>query len=141
MASTSAGAPALNYGDVNTVTSSPGEVKGLISSPEKISKEKKEIIESYNAIMKNKYQNQNYFMNYKGDIKINSSLGNLNGNNTFNIGRKNKNFFKDKSFNENEINIMNNNKNDNSSIKINSKIFDKSTEKDIIKDDFKSELS
>ena len=108
----------------------------LISSPEKISKEKKEIIESYNAIMKNKnkkkYQNQNYFMNYKGDIKINSSLGNLNGNNTFNIGRKNKNFFKDKSFNENEINIMNNNKNDNSSIKINSKIFDKSTEKDII---------
>ena len=30
LASPSAGAPALNYGDVNTVTSSPGEVKGLI---------------------------------------------------------------------------------------------------------------
>ena len=30
LASTSAGAPALNYGDVNTVTTSPGEVKGLI---------------------------------------------------------------------------------------------------------------
>ena len=26
----SAGAPALKYGDVNTVTPSPGEVKGLI---------------------------------------------------------------------------------------------------------------
>ena len=26
----SAGAPALKYGDVNTETSSPGEVKGLI---------------------------------------------------------------------------------------------------------------
>ena len=30
MASPSAGAPALNYGDVNTQTTSPGEVKGLI---------------------------------------------------------------------------------------------------------------
>ena len=30
MASPSRGAPALNYGDVNTVTPSPGEVKGLI---------------------------------------------------------------------------------------------------------------
>ena len=30
LASPSAGAPALNYGDVNTVTPSPGEVKGLI---------------------------------------------------------------------------------------------------------------
>ena len=29
MASPSAGVPALKYGDVNTVTSSPGEVKGL----------------------------------------------------------------------------------------------------------------
>ena len=29
-ASPSAGAPALKYGDVNTVTPSPGEVKGLI---------------------------------------------------------------------------------------------------------------
>ena len=29
MASPSAGAPALNYGDVNTETTSPGEVKGL----------------------------------------------------------------------------------------------------------------
>ena len=29
LASPSAGAPALNYGDVNTVTSSRGEVKGL----------------------------------------------------------------------------------------------------------------
>ena len=30
LASTSAGAPALKYGDVNTETTSPGEVKGLI---------------------------------------------------------------------------------------------------------------
>ena len=30
MASPSAGAPALKYGDVNAVTPSPGEVKGLI---------------------------------------------------------------------------------------------------------------
>ena len=29
LASTSAGAPALKYGDVNIVTPSPGEVKGL----------------------------------------------------------------------------------------------------------------
>ena len=31
LASPSAGAPALKYGDVNTETTSPGEVKGLIS--------------------------------------------------------------------------------------------------------------
>ena len=31
LASPSAGAPALKYGDVNTVTPSPGEVKGLIT--------------------------------------------------------------------------------------------------------------
>ena len=30
MASSSAGAPALKYGDVNTVTPSPGEAKALI---------------------------------------------------------------------------------------------------------------
>ena len=30
LASPSAGAPTLKYGDVNTVTPSPGEVKGLI---------------------------------------------------------------------------------------------------------------
>ena len=30
MASPSVGAPALKYGDVNTETTSPGEVKGLI---------------------------------------------------------------------------------------------------------------
>ena len=30
LASPSAGAPALKYGDVNTVSSSPGEVKELI---------------------------------------------------------------------------------------------------------------
>ena len=29
LASSCAGAPALKYGDVNTVTPSPGEVKGL----------------------------------------------------------------------------------------------------------------
>jgi len=29
LASPSAGAPALNYGDVNTETTSPGEAKGL----------------------------------------------------------------------------------------------------------------
>ena len=32
MASPSAGAPALKYWDVNTVTPSPGEVKGLIKN-------------------------------------------------------------------------------------------------------------
>ena len=32
LASPSAGAPALKYGDVNTVTPSPGEAKGLITS-------------------------------------------------------------------------------------------------------------
>ena len=32
MASPSAGAPALNYGDVNTETTSPGEAKGLIDN-------------------------------------------------------------------------------------------------------------
>ena len=31
LASPSAGAPALKYGDVNIVTPSPGEVKGLIN--------------------------------------------------------------------------------------------------------------
>ena len=31
LASPSAGDPALKYGDVNTETSSPGEVKGLIT--------------------------------------------------------------------------------------------------------------
>ena len=30
LASPSAGAPALNYGDVSTETTSPGDVKGLI---------------------------------------------------------------------------------------------------------------
>jgi len=32
LASPSAGAPALKYGDANTVAPSPGEVKGLIKS-------------------------------------------------------------------------------------------------------------
>ena len=32
LASPSAGTPALKYGDVNTETTSPGEVKGLINS-------------------------------------------------------------------------------------------------------------
>ena len=32
LASPSAGAPALKYGDVNTETTSPGEVKGLIKN-------------------------------------------------------------------------------------------------------------
>ena len=32
LASPSAGAPALNYGDANTETTSPGEVKGLTHS-------------------------------------------------------------------------------------------------------------
>ena len=31
LASPNAGAPALKYGDVNTETTSPGEVKGLIN--------------------------------------------------------------------------------------------------------------
>ena len=34
LASPSAGAPALKYGDVNTVTPSPGKVKGLINKKE-----------------------------------------------------------------------------------------------------------
>ena len=38
LASPSAGAPALKYGDVNTVTPSPGEVKGLRISLKKINK-------------------------------------------------------------------------------------------------------
>ena len=37
LASPSAGAPALNYGDVNTETTFPGEVKGLIKSDASIS--------------------------------------------------------------------------------------------------------
>ena len=32
LASPSAGAPVLKYGDVNTETTSPGEVKGLINN-------------------------------------------------------------------------------------------------------------
>ena len=32
LASPSAGAPALKYGDINTETTSPGEVKGLINN-------------------------------------------------------------------------------------------------------------
>ena len=32
LTSPSAGAPALNYGDVNTLAPSPGEVKGLINN-------------------------------------------------------------------------------------------------------------
>ena len=32
LASPSAGTPALKYGDVNTETTSPGEVKGLINT-------------------------------------------------------------------------------------------------------------
>ena len=32
LASSCAGAPSLKYGDVNTVTPSPGEIKGLIMS-------------------------------------------------------------------------------------------------------------
>ena len=39
MTSPSAGAPALKYGDVNTVTPSPGEVKGLIKMVKKINKD------------------------------------------------------------------------------------------------------
>ena len=40
LASPSAGAPALNYGDVNTVTPSPGEVKGIIMEKSKNKKNK-----------------------------------------------------------------------------------------------------
>ena len=36
LASPSAGAPALKYGDVNTVNPSPGEVKGLMEKFQKI---------------------------------------------------------------------------------------------------------
>ena len=38
MASPSAGAPALKYGDVNTEATSPGEVKGLIKQENIFSK-------------------------------------------------------------------------------------------------------
>ena len=94
----------------------------LISSPGKIAKDKKEIIESCNTIMKNnnKYQNQNSIrmnkyiiddnkeliksykekdnslINYEGNNKMNSPLENLYKNNTFNIGLKNKNIYSDK---------------------------------------------
>ena len=54
MASPSAGTPALKYGDVNTETTSPGEVKGLIidylkkgiraTHPKKISHKNLEIL-------------------------------------------------------------------------------------------------
>ena len=38
LASPSAGAPALKYGDVNTETTSPGEAKGLINTKSVINK-------------------------------------------------------------------------------------------------------
>ena len=38
LASPSAGAPVLKYGDVNTVTPSPGEVKGLMNNLSRNSK-------------------------------------------------------------------------------------------------------
>ena len=50
MASPSAGATALKYGDVNTVTLSPGEVKGLNNKLQK--KKIKRIIKKEKIIIK-----------------------------------------------------------------------------------------
>ena len=61
MASPSAGAPALKYGDVNTETTYPGEVKGLI------------IFKN----LHNNIQNDNYNMIKKLIIKLNDFEINL----------------------------------------------------------------
>ena len=59
MASPDAGAPALKCGDVNTVTPSPGEVKGLIISDSKLLENKGTRISCsklvlYNLLLKEK---------------------------------------------------------------------------------------
>ena len=61
MASPSAGAPALNYGDVNTATPSPGEVKGLINKEEiNINLNENQDIEEKDKInFESQYENQN----------------------------------------------------------------------------------
>ena len=60
MASRSAGAPALNYGDVNRETTSLGEVKGLMTDLMKIVKgNKKDLrhaVKEIDAIMKKRYK-------------------------------------------------------------------------------------
>ena len=60
MASPDAGAPALKCGDVNTVTPSPGQVKGLIISDSKLLENKRTRISCsklvlYNLLLKEKY--------------------------------------------------------------------------------------
>ena len=70
MASPSAGAPALKYGDVNTETTSPGEVKGLIYEQEINSTYQKfyEIIKSITEILNNNESLNNiYQFNIKNE--------------------------------------------------------------------------
>ena len=57
----SAGAPAVKYGDVNTVTPSPGEVKGLMKKSFIRSKNKKISINNYNVYLDNKKLKFKYF--------------------------------------------------------------------------------
>ena len=129
----------------------------LISSPGKITKEKKEVIESYNPIMKNIYYrnnnskriNKNYINNdiikildinkekdEKDEIPIIYKENNKNNNfhfqslsqkNIFNIEQKNKKFILLKSTKNNNLNITNK-----SNININSNIIDETIIKDII---------
>ena len=68
LASPSAGAPALNYGDVNTETTSPGEVKGLILCliAKRINEESENAVK--NDIIIQKYVDKNTILltsNYK----------------------------------------------------------------------------
>ena len=61
MASPCAGAPVLKYGDVNTVTTSPGEVKGLNKLILKLSQEVniKNYLDIITFLQKNKYDVNN----------------------------------------------------------------------------------
>ena len=74
MASPSAGAPALKYGDVNTETSSLGEVKGLMNA-----EQSKNIIYTFTSILKN---------NFKFEI-INNKYGKINSKEINHIITKN----------------------------------------------------
>ena len=59
LASPSAGAPALNYGDVNTETTSPVEVKGLIYKKYKLNKKWKINLDYFFILLINKIQTSN----------------------------------------------------------------------------------
>ena len=78
MASPSAGAPALKYGDINTETASPGEAKGLIIYLIKM-KNDKEFFDLFKQNFKdkiyigyafNKSDIQKVLMNYKICLKM-----------------------------------------------------------------------